>query len=223
MEIENIYKKFDEIGSVVFATVDGDFPETRIAHFFAYDDKGLYFRTMNTKPFYHQLKMNKTVSVCGLNANPFVNHDDEGMPLFEPGYSIRVTGTCEEVDIDYVKEKAVSNKDFEMGYKDVLKYPATKIFVLNSFRGEIFDYDFELVSRDHKLKRTRFSINGASYPDRGLKINNQCVNCKKCLKACSFNAISMGDKHMEIDPLKCDACGDCTLVCNFDAIDVFVK
>ena len=60
MTIKEIYNQFDKIGSVVFATIDEGYPETRIAHFFAYDDKGLYFRTMTTKPFYHQLKSTKT-------------------------------------------------------------------------------------------------------------------------------------------------------------------
>lgn len=45
MKIEEIYKKFDDIGCLTFATIDGDYPETRIAHLFAWDEEGLYFRT----------------------------------------------------------------------------------------------------------------------------------------------------------------------------------
>jgi uncharacterized pyridoxamine 5'-phosphate oxidase family protein len=57
MKIEEIYKKFDDIGCLTFATIDGDYPETRIAHLFAWDEEGLYFRTMTVKPFYKQLKV----------------------------------------------------------------------------------------------------------------------------------------------------------------------
>lgn len=114
MKIKEIYESFDKIGSVVFSTIDDGFPETRIAHFFAYDDRGLYFRTMTTKPFYHQLITSKRVSVCGLNAKTEINHDNNGMPTFEPGYSIRVTGECQEVDIEYMEVQALKDKNFLM-------------------------------------------------------------------------------------------------------------
>lgn len=223
MNIKEIYQKFDEIGSVVFSTIDNGYPETRIAHFFAYDDQGLYFRTMNTKPFYHQLVTTNKVSVCGISVNPEVRHDAEGLPLFNPGYSIRVTGDCKLADLEYIKEKAQSDKNFLMGYNDVLKYPALEVFVLHKARGEVFDYDFEMELRDHKLLRTPFTFNGMTYPNRGLSINDNCVNCKACFNVCSFKAISKGETHYEIDPFKCDMCGDCTLACNFNAIDSLIK
>lgn len=97
------------------------------------------------------------------------------------------------------------------------------MFVLNRARGEIFDYDFEKVNRDHKLQRIRFKINDFEYPNRGLVIKDNCVNCSLCFKACSFSAISKGKVHYEIDPLKCDMCGDCTISCNFDAIEVNIR
>ena len=220
MTIKEIYNQFDKIGSVVFATIDEGYPETRIAHFFAYDDKGLYFRTMTTKPFYHQLKSTKKVSVCGLYGGTDVLHDDEGLPVFNPGYTVRVTGDCNEVRTAYVKEKSLTDDNFLMGYKDIVKYPALRAFVIKSGRGEVFDYDFDKIHRDHKLIRTQFTFNEFTYPDRGLSINKSCVNCSLCFKACSFDAISKGKDHYEIDPNRCDMCGDCTLVCNFDAIDI---
>lgn len=222
MTIKEIYNKFNEIGSVVFSTIDNGYPETRIAHFFAYDEQGLYFRTMNTKPFYHQLITSKKVSVCGLSADPKVRHDETGLPIFNPGYTIRVTGDTKLIDLDYVKEKSKTDSNFLMGYNDVLKYPALEVFVLYQARGEVFDYDFELEYRNHKLKRTQFTYNDFTYPKRGLTINDDCVNCKSCYNKCSFSAISKGSSHYEIDPLKCDMCGDCTLVCNFGAIDSII-
>ena len=221
MEIKEIYEHFDQIGSVVFATIDNGYPETRIAHFFAYDDKGLYFRTMTVKPWYHQLMLNKKVSVCGMNARNEIDHDKNGLPVFHPGYSIRVTGDVEEVDVSEICEKAKTNKDFLVGYNDILKYPDLRAFRIHRARGEVFDFDFEAVFRDHKLKRTRFTFGDFEYPKRGLVINEKCVNCGLCFEACSFKAISEGETHYEIDQSRCDACGDCTLSCHFDAIDVF--
>jgi uncharacterized pyridoxamine 5'-phosphate oxidase family protein len=55
MDIADIYNKFNRIGCLTFATIDGSYPQTRIAHLFAYDGDGLYFRTMITKAFYDQL------------------------------------------------------------------------------------------------------------------------------------------------------------------------
>lgn len=223
LKINEIYNKFDEIGSVVFSTIDEGYPETRIAHFFASDEQGLYFRTMTTKPFYHQLTTNPKVSVCGLSTSPEVRHDANGLPLFEPGYTIRVTGDIKEVPLAYIKEKAATDHNFLMGYNDIIKYPALRAFVIYKGRGEIFDYDFEKEHRDHKLLRTRFTFNGFEYPNRGLSINDNCVNCGLCVKACSFDAISKAEFHYQIDSSKCDMCGDCTLVCNFNAIDISIK
>lgn len=64
MDIKDIFEKDDKIGCCTFATINGDYPETRIAHFLAYDKEGLYFMTMTTKPFYKQLKQTGGKSAC---------------------------------------------------------------------------------------------------------------------------------------------------------------
>ena len=64
LSIREIYEKFDEIGCCAFTTVDdAGAPVSRIAHFFAADDDGLYLRTMTVKPFYHQMKANGLLAV----------------------------------------------------------------------------------------------------------------------------------------------------------------
>ena len=56
--VEEVYKLFDEVGCCSFATLDGaGGVDARIAHFFAFDEDGLYLRTMRVKPFYRQLKL----------------------------------------------------------------------------------------------------------------------------------------------------------------------
>ena len=112
MNIEEIYKCFDKIGSCIFATVAGKYPETRIAHFSTFDENGLYFETMNTKPFYKQLKETDTVSVCGLSSNPNVETDNEGNPIFATGYFIRVSGDVRAFTIEEAKNKCDARFDF---------------------------------------------------------------------------------------------------------------
>lgn len=52
MEIAEIYTLFDAIGCCTFATIDGDYPETRIARFAAYDHEGLRCVDIGGKPIF---------------------------------------------------------------------------------------------------------------------------------------------------------------------------
>lgn len=223
MNIKEIYERFNEIGCVVFSTIDGEYPMTRIAHFYACDEEGLYFRTMKIKPFYNQLNKTKKVSVCGMSSNTEVSHDDKGMPTFDAGYTIRVTGDVKEVSFNTLEEKAKKNKDFLVGVKDTIKYPNTASFCLYRGYGEVFDYDFEMISRDNKLIRIPFHFNGIKIPFRGLKINDNCIGCGACFSKCSFKAIEKDGEKFKIDPYKCDLCGDCYSVCNHKAIDTYME
>jgi electron transfer flavoprotein alpha subunit len=49
-------------------------------------------------------------------------------------------------------------------------------------------------------------------------IQNNCIGCKLCIKACPFGAISVVDKLAIIDFDKCTLCGACVDACKFDAI-----
>src|SRR3989338_95188 len=49
-------------------------------------------------------------------------------------------------------------------------------------------------------------------------INEKCVGCKLCVKACPFSAIDIVNKKAVIDLDKCTLCGACIESCKFDAI-----
>lgn len=49
-------------------------------------------------------------------------------------------------------------------------------------------------------------------------IEQRCVGCKACLKACAYGAIVINEKLAIIDTEKCVLCGACVDSCPFDAI-----
>ncbi len=218
MTIKEIYEKFDKIGCLTFATVNekGE-PETRIAHLRAFDDDGIYFMTMFTKDFYKHMKANGKLSICGLCAKTQVEHDENGMPIFEGGYAMRMTGNVKEVSMDEIKAK--NNAIFDFCIKDQEQYEAMVVFCITDGYGDIFDYDFEKVKRDNKLQRTYFSYGGAKEKYKGLKIDKvKCISCGLCKKKCSFLAINESANAYTIDKNRCDECGDCYLSCPVKAI-----
>ena len=216
MTIQEIFNAFDKIGCCTFATLDDGYPETRIAHFITHDEDGIYFMTMNTKPFYKQLIQTNKLLVCGLCASPNVAHLDDGNIAFDDGYFVRITGDVKEVTIDELKAK--NNPIFKFCIDDNQRYPAMTAFVLYRAKGEIYDYDFEKVNRSHKINRARFSYGGFPVIKAGLTITDKCTSCGKCEKTCSFDAIYKTAEKYEIDGSRCDECGNCFVTCPSNAI-----
>lgn len=220
MNIQEIYQKFDQIGAFTFATIEGNRPRTRIAHLFAYDHAGLYFRTMTVKPFYAQLKKTEKVSIGGMYPNSAVTHDENGMPEWLPGYTVNLTGDVKEIAFEELKQKAAIEPMFELGVKDIERYPAITTFCIFRGFGEVFDFDFEMKLRSHKLQRTLFNFGGIESPFRGVRITEDCVACRSCIDKCSFKAIHQEGDEYKIDNSRCDVCGDCYNVCPVDAIEI---
>ncbi len=218
MTIKEIYEKFEKIGCLSFTTIDeNNIPVSRIAHLRAFDDEGIYFMTMFTKDFYKHLKNNGKISICGLCANSEIQHDENGFPIFEGGYAIRMSGNVKEVSIKEIKAK--NNPIFDFCIKDQEKYTAMVVLCITSGSGDVFDYDFEKINRDHKLERTYFSFNGAKEKFKGLLIHQEtCIQCGICERKCSFNAIDKQDGRYYINKHRCDECGDCYENCPVKAI-----
>ncbi len=220
MNIQDIFEAIEKIGCLSFSTLDGGTIHSRIARFFSYDDDGLYFLTMNTKPFYRQLTKSAELAVCGIFPSGAVaSKDEHGMPLMLPGFTLRITGEVREITYDAVKEKADAGYEgFRFAVYDISRYPAIRVFCLYRGKGEIFDYDFEMQSRDYKLQRKRFSFGGEVYHEAGCTITEDCTGCGACMEVCSFKAIEPGSPYRIIGE-RCDECGNCVLACPEGAIN----
>lgn len=218
MDIKSIFDKFEEIGVCTFSTIDNGYPESRVAHFIAYDKEGLYFMTMNCKPFYRQLTETGKVSVTGLKASTQVKMTSDRNLVFEPGYFIRVTGDVREVSVNEIKAK--NNPIFTYGLEDIERYPNMVFFLIYRAKGEIYDYDFDKIHRGHKLERKRFSIGNFPFNKPGFSISQKCIGCGACFKVCSFDAILKDPQNgkMRISGDRCDECGNCYNVCPYGAI-----
>ena len=219
MEIRDVFEKFEILSAYTFATIDGDYPETRIAHFLTYDDEGIYFQTMKVKPFYRQLKETGKVAVCSLVADAApATHDENGLPGFPGGFFIRVSGDVRELSFDELHDKAARDKRFLPLIKDIERYPTMTTFVMYRYKGEVYDYDFEKSTRDHKLERERFSFGGMDVTSSGFEINSEkCIACGQCADVCTFDAIVPGDTY-GITRERCDECGSCYVICPVDAV-----
>ncbi len=55
-------------------------------------------------------------------------------------------------------------------------------------------------------------------PEVKFGVNENCKNCRKCIKEIGCPAIYAADGRVEIEPSLCYGCGLCTNVCPFDAI-----
>jgi ferredoxin len=218
--MKEVFESFEKLHSYSFSTIDGDYPEIRIAHFLTYDEDGLYFQTMKCKPFYDQLMKSKKLAACALIADDGkADKDNEGMSYFPPGYYIRVSGDVVAISDEELHEKALKDpKKFTPLELDIARYPMMTTFVLHKFKGELYDYDFELSNRDHKLERNRFAFNSAEFIKPGFTINQEtCIACGSCAKVCTFSAIVPGEKY-SINGSRCDECGNCYSVCPVNAI-----
>ena len=108
-----------------------------------------------------------------------------------------------------------------MAAYDINKYPETVVFVLERFHGELYDYDFNMVHRDHKILRERFAFGGDTFEEPGLSIDaSLCTACGACTEACTHKAIfpTADGAAYEIHGERCDECGNCYHVCPAGAV-----
>lgn len=218
LSIKEVYELFDEVGCCSFATLDGNGGvDSRIAHFFAYDDDGLYLRTMTGKPFYRQMVEGGKLSVCGEHTEAPCTWDDDNMPHFQPGYMVRVSGDVRVLSPEETQKHIADDPRFAVADYDIKKYPETVVLVLHRAWGELYKYDFNMVHMDHKVLRERFAWGGAEFVEPGFCITDDCIECGACARACTHKAIVPGSPY-SIRGAWCDECGNCHDVCPSGAI-----
>ncbi len=174
---------------------------------------------MKVKPFYKQLAEGKTLSVCSLvTDSSAATADESGLPIFPGGFFIRATGDVKEMPFSVLQKKANNNEKFLPLVKDIKRYPTMTTFVMHSFYGEVYSYDFENIKNGHKIERVRFSFGDKKFIPSGFTIQpDKCISCGTCFKVCTFNAIIPGNPY-SINPAYCDECGSCYTVCPSNAV-----
>ncbi len=220
MNMKELAAAIEKIGCLSITTMENGIMHSRIVSIMGADDAGIYFLTMSVKPFYRQLKNNPHLSLCGIY--PHGRKDGKnavGQPYLAPGYTLRISAEAYEVTQAEIQEKAEQgNEIFKYFMEDKERYPDLCLFCITKGQGEIYDYDFEMEHRDHKLLRTPFAFGGAEIIPLGAKIDaDLCIACGECLVACTFKAIKEGDTYT-VDANRCDMCGSCYLVCPQKAI-----
>ena len=218
MDLNQIFEYIEKIGFLTFSTIDNGYVHSRIAHFYACDEDGLYLRSMFSKPFYRQMIKTGNLTVCGMYPSTQITGSDEnGVPDFEPGYTLRITGDVRELSGEEIERKAEADGQFKIALFDMKKYPATRNLIMYRGKGEVYDFDFEMIKRDHKLLRTRFSFGGMKVNPPGCMITDKCIECGECYEACTFKAVKPGSPYTIMGE-RCDECASCILVCPEDAI-----
>lgn len=80
-----------------------------------------------------------------------------------------------------------------------------QLFCIFRGKGELFDYDFEMENRDHKLLRKRFAFGGDVVNSAGTHIDpDKCIACGECYDACTFKAIEQGEEAYRVNGSRCD-------------------
>jgi len=217
MELERLYVTVEKIGVMTFSTIHDGEVHSRSAHFNGFDEDGLYFRTMANKPYARQLLETGKLTVCGISDSQVMHVGST--PVFPPSITLRLIGDVRRVPPEVIIEKAKTNLMLKTAADDIENYPAMAEgnFVLFRAKGEIFDVDFEMEHRDHKVIRTRFAFGGATFNPAGVRITDVCIECGACKEVCSFKAIEAGSPYRCISDY-CDDCGSCLKVCPVDAI-----
>lgn len=107
MVLQDYMKLLENIGAVVFATVDSDGkPHTRFANIGVANENGIFFMTKPGNEFYTQLKGNENVSISGMS------NDENGIQ------AITIEGKVREVDQSYLEDILKDNPYVKDVYPD---------------------------------------------------------------------------------------------------------
>lgn len=78
---------------------------------------------------------------------------------------------------------------------------------------DVEEPDGHLFLKPEILEKREITLNSPDGVDQ-----EKCINCGKCVDACSYNAIAMVNDEVLFFPELCHVCGACSIVCPTDAI-----
>lgn len=186
------------VKSAVISTVDEGTPQSRIIDIMDFDEGGIYFISLASKPFYRQLMTTKKVAITAMDEN-YVQ--------------VRIVGEVKVVEQEKVMD--IFEKNPAMGGLFPDEENKFTPFYVHMGKGEVFD----LSGRERKLKRQRFAFGGETVNQAGCIITESCIECGICKKECPFDAIEEGSPY-KIESSYCDECGICYNICPVNAIDL---
>jgi len=196
--MKKAFELIREVKASVISTVKDGAPHSRIIDIMDYDEGGVYFITMTSKPFYRQLMETKKVAITVMDKN-YVQ--------------ARIVGDVKVVDHEKVMDifdKNPAMKELFPGEEKVF----TPFYVYKG-KGELFD----LSGRERKMIRERFAFGGETVNQAGCSITDKCIECGICKKECPFDAIEEGTPY-KIDSSYCDECGICYNACPVKSIEL---
>lgn len=198
MNTQDCLNELRNIKDVSFATVDEKGkPRVRIIDVMLVEKERLIFCTAKGKAFYHQLIQRPEVEIVGMNAKYQM---------------LRLHGIAKKMN----NEKEWIDRIFEnnLSMNDV--YPDESRYILEPFcieEGQIEYFDLG----KHPIDREVFVLGRQHLEVTGFEIQDTCIGCSKCARACPMQCIKKG-KPFVIDQNHCLHCGNCVEVCPVHAI-----
>ena len=193
-----------QIHTVIMATTDNfGNPFTCVIDIMDFDEHGLYFLTAKGKSFYERLKQNNTISLTGLQGNATLS-----------SRSVTIHGKVKEISSFRLSALFEKNPYMYEIYPTKESCMALTVFQIYQGNGGFFDLSV------HPIFREQFSFGDSKIEKKGLLyINDNCMNCRKCISVCPQKCIVYKNNQTTILQEHCLHCGNCYNICPVKAIE----
>ena len=187
---------FRKVKIATAATVDAEGrPQARIINVMLAGDDGMYIVTSKGRPFYRKWGETGEIALAAMCPDC---------------QSLKFTGKLRVVDKKWVDKVFEQNP----GMNEV--YPGESRYILDAFqiyegRGEWFDL------LHYPICRETFAYGGEEEEHNGFVIQNSCIGCGQCAKACPQQCITPGTPYT-IQWEHCLQCGRCVEFCPAGAV-----
>lgn len=202
----NTYLEYltNQIHTVIMETTDNlGNPLTCAIDIMDFDEQGLYFLTAKGKSFYKRLKQNDTISLTGLHGNDTLSSK-----------TITIHGKVKEIGLLCLSAIFEKNPYMYQIYPTKESRMALTVFQIYQGTGEFFDLSVQPIFRE------RFSFGNCVSKGASLfYINDDCINCEKCISVCPQKCIVYVNNQLTISQEHCLHCGNCCNICPVKAIE----